>query len=49
MCNCKQQLIAYDIPVEFLIAPGDLKEWSNNIADWFRKFGEQSENLSSDS
>lgn len=49
MCNFKQQLIAHDIPAEFLIAPEDLKEWAGRIADWFRKFGEQSENLSSNS
>lgn len=48
MCDGKQQLVAHNIPAEYLIAPDNLQEWANKIADWFREFGERDENSSPD-
>jgi hypothetical protein len=38
MCDGKRQLVAHGIPAEYLIAPDNLHEWANKIADWFRDF-----------
>lgn len=38
MCDGKRQLVAHNIPAEYLIAPENLKEWANKIADWFRDY-----------
>ena len=34
----KQHLIANNIPVQYLIAKDDLKEWADKIANWFSSF-----------
>ena len=49
MCDGKKQLVAHNIPIEFLIAPEDLRKWANDIADWFREFGGRDENSCSNS
>ncbi|MDB4490023.1 hypothetical protein N9045_00760 [bacterium] len=36
--SSKPGLIAYNIPVEYLINAADLKEWSKKIADWFTNY-----------
>ena len=38
MCNGKRQLVANNIPAEYLIAPDNLREWADKIADWFSDF-----------
>ena len=38
ICDRKRQLIAHSIPADYLIAPDDLREWANKIANWFRDF-----------
>jgi hypothetical protein len=37
-CGGKKQLIAHNIPAQYLIAPSGLQEWANRIADWFRDY-----------
>lgn len=44
ICNGKRQLIANKIPAQYLIAPGDLPEWADRIANWFRDFGNKKAN-----
>jgi hypothetical protein len=48
-CDSKKQLIAHNIPAQYLIAPENLREWANRIADWFRDFGERDEDSSPNS
>lgn len=38
ICNNKQQLIAYNIPSEYLINQDDLDEWAQKISDWFLNY-----------
>lgn len=42
-CDGKKQLIAHNIPAEYLIAPANLREWATKIANWFSEFGEKHE------
>lgn len=38
MCDGKRQLVANNIPAEYLIAPDNLREWADKIAEWFRDY-----------
>lgn len=38
MCNGKKQLVAHNIPAQYLIAPEELPMWANQIGEWFSTF-----------
>lgn len=37
-CNNKEQLIAQNIPIDYLIRSREVQAWSNKIANWFLEF-----------
>lgn len=39
--ECPKHIVATDIPISYLIKPKNLKQWADEIANWFRDFPER--------